>query len=90
MARKEGIHKGLEIGTPPLGKGVTDFPVRIGIRASILRGETVIQAGFETADFIGGGRKVIARSVSRNGQLGANRTDSTLEVSQLEKRICDL
>lgn len=90
MARKERVHECFEVWAPPLGKSVTNFPVRVRIRGSVLRGKTFVQPGFETADFVGGGGKVIAWPVSWNGQLRANRRDRAVKVSQFEERICDL
>jgi hypothetical protein len=55
MCRKEWVHEGLKVGSPPLRKSVADFPVIINTFAGELRSnwcKALIQPLLETFNFI--------------------------------------
>jgi hypothetical protein len=92
MAGEKGIHEGFEIRPPPLCQGVANFPIGVWISGRVLRSEALVQACFETADFVGRGGKVITWSVKGKGncQWKARVAEIVQKRSQLEERICDL
>lgn len=55
MTREERVHEGLEVGSPPLRKGVANFPVIIDAFARELRahgGKALVQSMLETLKFL--------------------------------------
>lgn len=63
MGGDEGVHEGLEVGTPPLGQGVADLPLVVDALAGELRadgGEALVQAGLEASDLVVFGAQVVA------------------------------
>jgi hypothetical protein len=91
MRGYEWIHESLEVGAPPLRKGVADLPLVVDAFACELgtdRSEPFVQPGFEALDFVVLGAEVIAGSLdevsNRERELGPVRD------VQLEKCIRDL
>lgn len=62
MRGHEGVHEGLEVGAPPLGKAVADVPVAGGLAVSQAadRGQALVEPGLETNELVVVGLQVIA------------------------------
>lgn len=68
MSRKERVHEGLEIGSPPLRKCVANLPIVVNTFARELRahwGEALIQSLLEALDFLVFVVQIIAGPESR-------------------------
>ena len=61
MAGEVRVHKGFEVGAPPLGERVADVPVGVG-GGRVDGGEALIQAVFEARDLFSIGGEIVAWS----------------------------
>lgn len=58
----EGVHEGLKVGTPPLGKTVADLPVAalLALADATNRSQTLVKTGLEALDLVVLGSEVVA------------------------------
>ena len=63
MGGDEGVHEGLEVGSPPLSQAIADLPVTsfLALAESTHRGQALVQACFEAIKLVLFGLQVIAR-----------------------------
>lgn len=95
MRRDEWIHESLEVGSPPLRKRVTDFPLIIHTLTRELAADgskALVQAGFETFKLAFVVVKVVARTVcgSANQLSSINGGGRNRGSKQFEECVCNL
>jgi len=65
MRRKEGIHEGFKVGSPPLRQCIANLPLIVDAFAGELaayRGQSFVKTEFEAFDFVIVGLEIVAWS----------------------------
>jgi hypothetical protein len=90
MRRKERVHEGLEVRTPPLRKSIANFPVGVNTFPGELRAhgrKALIQSLLESLDFIVVVVQVIAWPKDCQQWILVMCTQITVETYSLKKAL---
>lgn len=68
VGRDEGVHEGLEVRPPPLGKTVADMPVRrvLAVAQAADRGQALVQPGLEALNLLVSVLQIVPRELEES------------------------